>query len=229
MADYDYISARTLFRQDCITGFLLLAQQAIEKYLKAILLFNKLKTKNDHDLEILANCCKRIKHFEIDKETNDFIKEINHADTIRYLTYSTSFHGPMLLNFDKAVWDIRKFAQNDTETIIKLKKIKPDNIHKVHYVIFSGKLEKVINEENKQYKLLRTSLIWNNTFFSKKKVKILSANRFWAKIPPYFSGSDSENVEVYEAIKDYVYLPKDIINYFEDLKIKYEKLKEKEF
>ena len=59
----------------------------------------------------------------------------------------------MLLNFDKAAWDIRKFAQNDTETIIKLKKIKPDNIHKVHYIIFSGKLEKVINEKNKQYKL----------------------------------------------------------------------------
>ena len=216
MADYDYISARTLYRQECISGFLLLAQQTIKKYLKGILLLNKLPIKNTHNLDCLIDDCKK-KHFDVNKETIDFIKEINHMETIRYLTYSTSFHGNILYDFDQAVWDIRKFAQNDTKRILKLRKIKPSNIYAIHHVLFSGKLEKVIDKTSKQYKLQRSNLIWNNPFFLKQKVKIATASRFWAKIPPYFSGSDSENIQTYKAIKEYVHLPKDIHSYFKKL------------
>ena len=54
IADCDYVGARTLFRNECWDQFLYLAHQCIEKYLKAILLFNDIKyQKGRHNLEKL--------------------------------------------------------------------------------------------------------------------------------------------------------------------------------
>lgn len=60
IADYDYISARTLFRNGLFDQFLTLSSQAIEKYLKTILLYNRVKNnKSSHNLIYLFKKCKK--------------------------------------------------------------------------------------------------------------------------------------------------------------------------
>ena len=55
VADHDYIAARIVHRYDLDIQFLWLAEQAVEKYLKAILLYNRRRIKYTHDLnEILT-------------------------------------------------------------------------------------------------------------------------------------------------------------------------------
>lgn len=50
VADNDYLSARILFRFGFIQQAYWFSEQAVEKYLKAILLFNEISTKNlGHD------------------------------------------------------------------------------------------------------------------------------------------------------------------------------------
>ena len=50
IADYDYISARMAYRAKLLPQFLWLGLQAIEKYLKCILLLNRIKAKIIHNL-----------------------------------------------------------------------------------------------------------------------------------------------------------------------------------
>ena len=51
VADRDYLAARLACRADLIPQFLWSAQQAIEKYLKCILLLNRIQAKNvRHDI-----------------------------------------------------------------------------------------------------------------------------------------------------------------------------------
>jgi HEPN domain-containing protein len=52
-ADRDYIAARLACRHELFPQFLWSSQQAIEKYLKAILLYNRIKANNvKHDLDL---------------------------------------------------------------------------------------------------------------------------------------------------------------------------------
>jgi HEPN domain-containing protein len=78
-ADYDYISARANCRMGLRQQFLWAGLQAVEKYLKAILLFNgKSAKKGGHDLEKL---CKKVK--EIDYLKKFLVEECNQ----RFLSY----------------------------------------------------------------------------------------------------------------------------------------------
>ena len=53
VADYDYISARMLYRAKLVPQFLWSSLQSIEKYLKCILLLNRIKAnKVGHNLAL---------------------------------------------------------------------------------------------------------------------------------------------------------------------------------
>lgn len=66
-ADRDYISARAMYKLEIDDKFFWHVQQALEKYLKAILLFNEIKVKKQgHDLVKLYN--RMIESFIIPQE-----------------------------------------------------------------------------------------------------------------------------------------------------------------
>src|ERR1035437_7501130 len=91
IADNDYISARTLFRYDLIHQAYWCSLQAIEKYLKAILLFNgKSIVKLSHDLHYSLNLVKETKEikFTLPKDVLIFIDLINDEGENRYYEYS---------------------------------------------------------------------------------------------------------------------------------------------
>jgi len=205
-ADYDYISCRTLYRNECFDQFLYLGHQSIEKYLKAILLYNNISSKDGrHDLERLLKKCLQIGHFQIDKDLENFIKNFNGYDDIRYLTYNYSAESSYLTNIDKTIWQIRRYAQN--------------NYYPGRKTVFNGELEKILKNNLNKFKKLRENLIWKNSYYcTYKKNKIKRNWRMWAKNTPLFMHQDmSKNKDKYDAVKELVYLPKEVRKQFEKL------------
>lgn len=113
VADQDYIAARLSYRHGLIPQFHWQALQALEKYIKAILLYNRIKAKDiNHDLT------KALKHTEklpfdlnLSPSTDELIKHIDDFGRYRYLETSYFTHGPKLVQLDRAVWEIRRYCK----------------------------------------------------------------------------------------------------------------------
>lgn len=131
-ADADYIAARSNFRLQLRQQFLWSAQQAVEKYLKAILLFNgksarysdiekakespqKPGKEYGHDLEKLLKAVNEIQSFEFDAGggLNDhFLAYLGKQGPNRYISKSAYTTQEALELLDSTVWHIRRYCQN---------------------------------------------------------------------------------------------------------------------
>lgn len=118
-ADGDYIAARTLYRTKCIEQFFWYAQQSLEKYMKGILLFNKIEYKDGHDLSklyknILAIRIQR-KCFEFPDWIKDLIDYFNSNGEIavryRQKPLNCGFKGSDLEALDATVFWIRRYCK----------------------------------------------------------------------------------------------------------------------
>lgn len=112
MADGDYIAARMALRAGLMHQFLWCSQQAIEKYLKGILLFNRIPAKVGHDIEkAMALTAQLSFKIETRPQSAKFIKHIAQFGEYRYLDVSTFLRGYALLDLDMTVWDLRRYCQ----------------------------------------------------------------------------------------------------------------------
>lgn len=131
-ADADYIAARSNFRLQLRQQFLWSAQQAVEKYLKAILLFNgksarfvdmekaKESPRNPgkeygHKLDKLLEAVKEIPSFEFDAggELNDkFLAYLGEQGPNRYISESAYTTQDSLELLDSTIWHVRRYCQN---------------------------------------------------------------------------------------------------------------------
>jgi len=220
VADMDYVSARTLFRNDCLDEFLIFSQQVLEKYLKGILLFNKVKNvKSTHSLSRLLRLCDaNVDHFKISDQTRDFIDKIDGAEALRYAPYilgGFSADRDYLLKLDYAVMDIRRYCHADLKLAVGLSKISEEDLLKYNKdvgVSFVYLLEKIRIGKDKKYKKFRENLLWKNLCFSKNIKSIQFQNGWWAK----GSGFNPEELsEVYKAVREYIFIPKEVKDYFE--------------
>jgi HEPN domain-containing protein len=113
VADRDYIAGRILYRYDLGSQFLWAASQALEKYLKAILLYSRRSTKGlGHDIVRVLHQVRLIRaiHFEIPKSVQGFIHYLNEEGPNRYFEYPAYAVGDELLRFDHAIWHIRRYC-----------------------------------------------------------------------------------------------------------------------
>lgn len=222
IADYDYIAARTLFKNQLFDPFLYLAHQSVEKYLKGILLFHDVKfPKPIHDLEEILKKIKKMKSVNLEKTTELFIKDLNQTVHARYLSAPFYAEKDYLLKLDEAVWDLRFFCQ-PVET--NLRKIK-DKTKLLDYSLRGGSLipfgvlEKVIRNKEGKFRKIRENLIWKNfRFGSRRKKSIKFASGVWSKNPDFFIGTNEENRKKYEILSKYVYFPGDVKKYFKGLR-----------
>lgn len=101
-ADQDYIAARLTYRAALIPQFHWLALQSIEKYLKAVLLYNRVKaTQIGHDLKKALTACKRLPfELSLSESTHSFIRHVNTFGPFRYLENSYYTFGPKLVQLD---------------------------------------------------------------------------------------------------------------------------------
>jgi len=114
IGDNDYVSARMAYRGQLISQFLWSGLQAIEKYLKCILLLNRIPAnKMRHDLAAGLNLIKNKAPFELRlcETSRELIKHFDTYGRFRYL--ETPFHvkDVEIIKLDLAVWEIRRYCK----------------------------------------------------------------------------------------------------------------------
>lgn len=210
-ADYDYISARANFRMAFPQQFLWAGSQAVEKYLKAILLLNGHSSKYFHNLEKLHNAVQRIDYLSFDiSENENFLKAIEQGAD-RYLLQDSGVCFNFLQKLDDLIWDIRRYCRSipfneryegEVESIVSemnslsLKQNKAFfNIPKAE----NGEIEKIIIGENN---LRRQNLLWKNACFGGNHQEGEDDNYLG------FSSITPSAVEYAPELDDYIYFPK---------------------
>jgi len=217
-ADQDYIAARMSYKAGLIEPFLWSSLHAIEKYLKAILLFNKISTKNySHNIEKLL--CK-VKHIgninlRLPKNVESFIRYLNEYGENRYFDDYALLEKYALYNLDETVWYIRRYCfdrtlyENPNFTEIEPEK-QEEEPRKCR--ISSGFLERVINEKLESY-----SYLTDDNFFygdveevidkdaikaKQRKIKFIEPLRhFWDD-----ALSETERAKINKALNKYIQL-----------------------
>lgn len=218
MADGDYIAARMACRAGLMHQFLWSSQQAIEKYLKGILLFNRITTKVGHDIEHALQLTKKL-DFEIKMrpQSRKFFDHVATYGKYRYLEVSNFLIGHALLDLDMTVWDLRRYCQtlkvpggSPTPQEARIFELTLEHIQKSGespphlFRIQAGYLESVI--EKKKHPA-REPLLWQNALFSSRRRKTIKVvDQVQATNAPLWL-----HPEMLEELLKYVYMPKDLV------------------
>ena len=223
MADGDYIMARSAYKNRLVPQFLTASHQAIEKYIKCILLIHRIKSRNiGHSLARGLQKMSEIKSFEVNlsKRSRDFIGYLDRHEKIRYFEYSYYVFGPALIDLDRTVWEVRQYCHRldyslrtlDGREIPMLQKELARiaqfqrNPHK--YRLQGGSLEKIIDDSANP---ARKTLIWKNAFFgdrTKRNLKLLCLS-YSGNSPLYL------HPEILPEISEYVFIPPEVKKIYE--------------
>ena len=195
-ADYDYISARANYRMRLRQQFLWSAHQAVEKYLKAVLLFNgrsarfytsvgaPRKREFGHDLDALLAEVRSIAVFKLEIESDDekFLSYLSRqGGANRYLSTSAYNTSDAIHRLDKVVWQIRRYCQYMADRGFGCRDAVPGMQEAVirsiadpsrektphSFEVFGGELETVVKRDPKDP--ARRALVWANLWYGKKK------------------------------------------------------------
>lgn len=224
VADQDYIAARLSYRHGLIPQFHWQALQALEKYIKAILLYNRIKAKDiNHDLTTALKHTKKLPFdLNLSPSTEDFIKHIDNFGRFRYLETSYFTDGPKLVQLDRAVWEIRRYCKvlnyeiklpdGSSKNMLELEIEKIENSinHSPHkFRLIGGTLEKILDQKDNT---ARPALTWQNGFFSGKARKFV-------KPPAHFHAVNAPlflHPEILDEVLKYIFIPRDVINAYKE-------------
>ncbi|GAB2521457.1 HEPN domain-containing protein [Lysobacter humi (ex Lee et al. 2017)] len=226
LADGDYICARTAYRAKQIEQFHWMGLQAIEKYLKAILLYNKIKApKVGHSLSKALEKTKQLPFaLALSKSSLSLIEHLDRYGQSRYLEISHHIYGPKLIEFDKAVWEIRRYCRVlDYQLQVKadgtkvamlsmeLERIaKSESLPCHKFSVPGGHLEKILAKKDHP---ARSFLVWKNFFYGARSKKVISMRTHGeAKNSPLFL-----HPELLDVIDQYVFLPPKLLSAYRDL------------
>jgi HEPN domain-containing protein len=183
-ADRDYIAARQACRADLMPQFLWSAQQAVEKYLKATLLYNRVPAKKvGHDIATALQLAEAIPKtpFEINlsARSRKFIDHLAIYGQNRYIEKPYHVNGHILVDLDLTIWELRRYC----EVLNVFGKVLPEKERKLlaqalsdlaksdaeprhKFRVHGGFLEEVL--KNPKH-LARSALLWNNATFASRK------------------------------------------------------------
>ncbi len=219
IGDCDYIAARLSFRALLMPQFLWQSLQAIEKYLKCILVLNRVKAPKSHDLAQLLQSIENSGKFDIrlSPETRNFLDYLDTYGRFRY--YETPYYtlGDELFRLDKAVWEVRRYArgldysiklQDGNEVHLLDHELKANEQAESqppqNFSIVGGHLEHILARREHPS---RAALIWHNVYFGSGRRKTVRHRHMSA------SGNSplSLHPEILDEVLKYVYLPKDVV------------------
>lgn len=233
VADQDYIAARFAYQAKLDYQFLWCGLQAIEKYLKGILVFNQQSSKKlGHNLQRSLERVLRIEDIEFDfpEDVIEFIAYINDYGADRYFVKPKYLRENALLNLDRTVWHIRRYcfymrgeSSNKDGSVKQLLPLNMSIVTNAHYKKFphkyqltGGYLEKVLKKNS----VAKNTLVWKNFYFGKIK-----KNRI-KKFPLLITTSrpiHSLRPHIISELEKLAELPKDVIEYFKEQEKKKEK------
>jgi hypothetical protein len=214
VADKDYILARLAYRNGLFPQFQWSALQAIEKYFKAILLYNRIEAKKvGHSLSKAQEKFLLLPFkVTLSKSSLRLIKHLDEFGAFRYLEVSYFMHGPKLVELDKAVWEIRRYCKvlnyNFTANgrvvealpleigkIERASHLKPNEIS-----LTGGVLEAILRKSTHPS---RPALIWQNACYSTRPRKIV-------RMPVHFIAENAPltlHAEILDEVLKYCFLP----------------------
>lgn len=218
-ADRDYVSARLACRHELFPQFLWASHQAIEKYLKAILLFNRVRaTKVGHDLARALSLAEGLSFkIELSSRSRKFIAHLSQVGEFRYIDIPFHVDGHILIDLDLAVWEIRRYCQV-LDVFGKVLPLREQSLldaalsglarsqgeprHK--FRLHSGLLEKFISDRRHPS---RSALLWHNPCFaSRKRASVKSKNHMNAQNPHLYLYP-----EMLDELLKYVFIPPKLV------------------
>ena len=237
VADQDYVMARTAYRARLYPQFHWSGLQAIEKYLKAILLYNRIpqpqgRQRLGHDL---GRALELTTHLPFELQLSDPSREIiEHLDTFgrfRYLETSYYLRDRELLKLDKAVWEIRLYCRV-MDYVLKLpngKRVEmlPINLQEIKlarndprrkFRIQSGVLEQILSKKDHP---ARPLLVWKNLFFNNHSRATIK----WRNHSHMVNAPLALEPRFLEEVRKYVWLPGEVVAAYRDEIQKREKSK----
>lgn len=224
-ADRDYIAARLVCRYELMPQFLWSSQQAIEKYLKAILLYNRIKApKVGHDLEKAMELTGGLS-FEIDLSlrSRKFLSYLSQYGEYRYIDVPYHVDGHVLIDLDLLVWELRRYCQvlnvfgkqlpaaeqaRLDEAASQLAQSSKQPRHK--FRLAAGELEKILEKPDHPS---RPALLWNNFVYGIRKRKTVRAKNFLHFQNPYLI----HYPEMLDELRKYVKISDKLATHYRDL------------
>ena len=213
-ADNEYIVARMCYRAGLALQFNWSALHCLEKYLKAVLLYNRIPAKNrNHEPVKLTRKASKLAFFGISKGSQKFMADLEKYGGDRYLTKSYQMLPNALPMLDRSVWEVRKFCRvltlegcrtrSDAEdeidsAILDLSHADPKNPQP--FPLPGRRLEALIDGPDSNE---RRALIWHNLFFGKRsrqKIKLPTRWR-WEESPGFLYP------DILTEARKYVYWP----------------------
>lgn len=180
-ADRDYIAARVSYRLALYPQFLWSSLQAIEKYLKAILLWSCQSIKDyRHNALALMKAVADLPSigFAIPARAANFVEFVTNYGVNRYLDSAVFLNGGELWELDWTVWHVRRFCRDFLlmpgdadryEPIHSTTRLRESQeAHNQRAVLFrlDGFLEEVLTQGPAA---TRAALVYKNPCFSRSK------------------------------------------------------------
>lgn len=226
-ADRDYIAARLACRAELMPQFLWASQQAIEKYLKAILLYNRIPVpKLTHDLTALLRLTEKLPKtpFTIDlsARSRKFIDHLATYGINRYIERPYHVNGHILIDLDLAVWELRRYCQvlNVFGKVLPPKEralldqaladvAAGSSPPRYKFRVHGGFIEEILKNSKHP---ARSALLWNNaTFASRKRATVEVRDHMMGGNPLLYLYP-----EMLDELLKFVPLPGDLVKAYRD-------------
>lgn len=215
--------ARMACRYELFPQFLWSSQQAIEKYLKAILLYNRVKaTRIGHDIQAAMLLTQQLPFsIELSTRSEEFLDHLARCGENRYIDVPYFVKGYALIDLDLSVWEIRRYCQ-----VLHVSKDLPENeetllaeaqselaaatrMPRHKFKLRGGFLEKVLADRKHPS---RAALLWQNGVFGvRKRQSVLAKHHLHAQNPMLFLYPEM----LVELLK-YVFVPKKLASAYRD-------------
>ncbi len=226
-ADQDYLLARMAFRHDLPQQALWSSLQAIEKYLKCILLLRRIDGRSIHHSldEALATLARADVPLNLTRASKEFIAHVDRFGECRYLEISVIVFGGQVVDLDRVVWELRRYCTPDGYGYIE-KKERGSRLRRIlmqdivllegqipqKYRLAHGVLEKIIDNGKHP---ARQALLWQNGFFGRRnRRRVRHRGGFRAVNSPLFN-----HPEILGKLERYVHLPKKLKEAYKNLMV----------
>lgn len=217
-ADQDYIAARMGYRANLLEPFLWSSLHAIEKYLKAILLFNEIKAIGyGHDIDKLLDTVEKIDGLDLrlPKQARLFMEYLNQYGANRYFDEQAYLQEYALDELDETVWYIRRkcYVKIDWGASRRDPIISEENPRKYGRLPSPGFLEKL-----DKHSFAYEHLTWDNWFYGEGEVDRENIRKKQYKFSVINSTLPFYGKMAFDVLNDYVSFSAETKKYFKGIK-----------
>jgi len=194
MADKDYILGRMAFKAQLMPQFFWQGLQAVEKYLKCILLLHRIPSKDmGHDInkgiDMVANA--EIGFPQLSEQSKRFSQVLFVFGSSRYLEKGYNAYSRQLIYLDQLVAEVRRCCKKPLPII---------KANLMHVRLERGALERIIDNRKDA---AHEPLIWQNAYFGVEPLNKVALPNFQMAERPILAYKPG----LVEELSKYVFLP----------------------